>query len=382
MRLEESLSRIWGGIQRQLFPYLEEEMGELNRNHRKLVATLEMVRIEDHVPWNNNKSRGRPLKERTAIGRAFIAKTVYNMNTTRDLLDRLSADKTVRRLCGWVEKREVPSEATFSRAFEEFARGGLLQEAHAAMIGKHMDEEILGHISRDATEIEAREKPKKREKPEIEVGAQSEESKPGRKSRKKAKQQKRLERQKEMSLEQMLEDLPKACDVGVKTNSKGNKEKWIGYKLHIDVADGQIPISCILTSASLHDSQVALPLAEMTRHRVVNLYDLMDSAYDSNIIRERSESMGHKPIIDTYNRGFSKVKDEREAEYKRLKLIHLELPEQARYKNRTTVERVNSRLKDEFGGRTVRVRGHAKVMAHLMFGILALTADQLLRLVT
>ena len=31
-------------------------------------------------------------------------------------------------------------------------------------------------------------------------------------------------------------------------------ETWIGYKLHIDVADGQIPISCILTSASLHDS--------------------------------------------------------------------------------------------------------------------------------
>jgi hypothetical protein len=382
MRLEESLSRIWGGIQRQLFEYLEEEMGELNRNHRKLVAILEIVRIEDHVPRNYIRARGRPLKERTAIGRAFIAKTVYNMNTTRDLLDRLSADKTVRRLCGWVERYEVPSEATFSRAFDEFARNGLLQKVHEAMIGKHMEKEILGHISRDATEIEAREKPKKREKPEIAVEVRREESNPGRKSGKKARKQKRLERQNEMSLEQMLEDLPKVCDVGVKTNSKGNKEKWIGYKLHIDVADGQIPISCILTSASLHDSQAALPLAEMTRHRVVNLYDLMDSAYDSNIIREHSESMGHKPIIDTYNRGFSKVKDEREAEYKRLKLIHFELPEQARYKNRTTVERVNSRLKDEFGGRTVRVRGHAKVLAHLMFGILALTADQLLRLVT
>ena len=43
-------------------------------------------------------------------------------------------------------------------------------------------------------------------------------------------------------------------------------------------------------------------------------------------------------------------------------------------------ERVNARLKDEFGGRTLRVRGASKVMAHLMFGILALTVDQLLRL--
>jgi hypothetical protein len=50
-----------------------------------------------------------------------------------------------------------------------------------------------------------------------------------------------------------------------------------------------------------------------------------------------------------------------------------------RFRERTTVERVYARLKDEFGGRFVRVRGWAKVMAHLMFGILALTADQTLR---
>jgi hypothetical protein len=51
-----------------------------------------------------------------------------------------------------------------------------------------------------------------------------------------------------------------------------------------------------------------------------------------------------------------------------------------RYRERTLVERVNGRLKDEFGGRFVRVRGASKVMAHLMFGVLALTVDQLLRL--
>ena len=43
---------------------------------------------------------------------------------------------------------------------------------------------------------------------------------------------------------------------------------------------------------------------------------------------------------------------------------------------------VNARLKDEFGGRYVRVRGHAKVYCHLMFGVLALAVDQLMQLVT
>ena len=44
------------------------------------------------------------------------------------------------------------------------------------------------------------------------------------------------------------------------------------------------------------------------------------------------------------------------------------------------MERVNGRLKDEFGGRYVRVRGPGKVWCHLMFGILALTVEQLIRL--
>jgi hypothetical protein len=50
-----------------------------------------------------------------------------------------------------------------------------------------------------------------------------------------------------------------------------------------------------------------------------------------------------------------------------------------RMRERTTIERVFSRLKDHFGASQVRVRGHAKVSAHLMFGILALTVEQIVR---
>lgn len=105
----------------------------------------------------------------------------------------------------------------------------------------------------------------------------------------------------------------------------------------------------------------------MTGARVTNLYDLMDAAYDAQAIKAFSVKMGHVPIIDHNPRRGEKIEmDPAKAE---------------RYKARTASERVNARLKDEFGGRTVRVRGASKVMAHLMFGILALTADQLMRLV-
>ena len=80
-----------------------------------------------------------------------------------------------------------------------------------------------------------------------------------------------------MTLEEMLDDLPKACDKGAKKDSKGNVLYWIGYKLHLDTVDGDIPVSAILTSASVHDSQAAIPLATITKeHILFNCYDLMD----------------------------------------------------------------------------------------------------------
>lgn len=57
------------------------------------------------------------------------------------------------------------------------------------------------------------------------------------------------------TLEENLEDLPTAWDMGCKRNGKGHTESWRGPKLHIDSIDGDIPVSALLTSASLHDSR-------------------------------------------------------------------------------------------------------------------------------
>ena len=46
MPLPDNLSKYWLTIQRNLFPWLEEELGQLSTNERKLVTTLEMVRLE------------------------------------------------------------------------------------------------------------------------------------------------------------------------------------------------------------------------------------------------------------------------------------------------------------------------------------------------
>ena len=138
---------------------------------------------------------------------------------------------------------------------------------------------LVEHISRDATAIEAREKPQPKAKAAKPKGRRKR-GRP-RKGEERAKEPSRLERQLTMSLPQMLSDLPTACDVGTKRNAKGHTTSWIGYKLHVDTTDGGVPISCIMTSASTRDSQVAIPLGTLTAGRVESLYDLMDAAYDS-----------------------------------------------------------------------------------------------------
>jgi len=362
--LAEKLSQVWLSIQGRLFPWLEEELGELSEKQRQLVSILELTKLERSIATSRGWP-GRPEKDRCAIARAFVAKVVYNMATTRQLLERLESDTTLRRLCGWERKNDLPSEATFSRAFAEFAKRKVVEELHAAMIEEHQKPRLVGHISRDSTEIDAREQPaKKLQKKEL---PKHKRGRP-KKGEVRIKPVTRLEQQQKMTLDEMINDLPRACDSGTKLNSKGHTRHWFGYKLHLDAADGQIPISCILTSASVHDSQVALPLATMTAKRVQNLYDLMDAAYDTLIIREHSGSLGHIPLIDFNNRS---------AAEKREFAPH----EAQRFKERTNVERVFARLKDEFGGRMIRVRGAEKIMASLMFGILALTADEILRLV-
>src|ERR1019366_6810389 len=184
----------------------------------------------------------------------------------------------------------VPGESTFSRAFAEFARSGLPDRAHEALIKQTHKDRLVGHISRDATAIEAREKPAPTAP--AEKAPKRKRGRPKKGEERPAMEPRRLELQVNMTLAAMLADLPTACAVGTKHNAKGYKTSWIGYKLHIDTADGDIPVSCLLTSASVHDSQVALPLATITARRVTNLYDLMDSAYDAPEIAERSRALG------------------------------------------------------------------------------------------
>ncbi len=377
MPLRETLSGYWQSLQGELFPALEEELGPLGERSRDLVTVLELARVEAFVrDWPGLV--GRPRKDRAALARGFVAKAVFNIAQTSMLIERLRLDKVLRRLCGWTRLGAVPSEATFSRAFGEFAASALPDRLHEAVIAKTQGARLVGHISRDATAIEARERSPKKQKTEPRPKRKRGRPRKGEDRPKPPQERRRLERQGGMSLAEMLADLPRACSPGVKQNAKGYRTHWIGYKLHLDVADGDIPISALLTSASLHDSQAAIPLATMTARRVTSLYDLMDSAYDAPEIKAHSRALGHVPLIEPHPRTAA-GKDKIRAEAGRHKRIGLRTAEHTRYQERSAAERVFANFKDNFAGRMIRVRGPDKVACHVMFALIALSAIQIMR---
>jgi hypothetical protein len=359
-------------LQASLFPVLEEEIGPLGAKAKLFVQVLS---IASFGPWVGNSPRvGRPREDRSALAAAFIAKAVFNFTTTRHLMEELRNNAQLRRLCGWSQRSELPHESTFSRAFAEFASTELPQKLHEAVIRSTQKDRLIGHISRDSTAIVGRER-----FPDAPRGPRKKKRGPKPKRAKAVERGTLIERQRHMTLPAMLTGLSRQCAIGVKKSGDG-VEYWRGFKLHTDVADGQIPISAILTGANVSDVNVAIPLMTITAERVTSLYDLMDSAYDADAILAHSREMGHIPIVKPHPRRNGRSKSILPKVFSPKKAPELTWAQQARFRERTTVERVYARLKEEFGGRHVRVRGAAKVMAHLMFGILALTVDQVLKL--
>ena len=145
-------------------------------------------------------------------------------------------DVVLRRLCGWETVAQIPDETVFSRAFGEFAASEFPQQVHAGLIQRTQAERLIGRISCDSTDIEAREKAQP--KPKIDARA-----KPSRGSHHKTKKPKspeqmtRLDRQCSgtMTLEEMLAELPR----GLQDQQQREQDIMGGCKLHLGVAQGR-----------------------------------------------------------------------------------------------------------------------------------------------
>jgi hypothetical protein len=220
------LTPIFHGLPRQLFPALQAELGPLTALDRQFcegISLPDLGRFTQPYEWCGE---GPPPCPRVGLAHAFSAKSVYPFPTTGALIHARKPQPTLRRLCGWERAEDVPSEPTFSRAFAECAADQLPQRIHEHRVKLHAGPKLVGHVSRDATAIEAPERPAP--KPAGEPKVPRKRGRPKKGEERPAPPPKRLEAQLTRSSAENLADLPTRCDVGCKRNSKGHQESWIG----------------------------------------------------------------------------------------------------------------------------------------------------------
>jgi hypothetical protein len=355
-------------LQYELIPSVRDDLPTISNKLEQVIRVLEWSNIESEVYFYRGAVCGRPPTDRCALACSFIAKSVLGLVTTNALIERLTIDRALRRICGFDMYKKIPDKSIFSKAFAQFSASGLMTRVHEEMVKKNLGDALIGHLSRDSTMIPARERVAKKSTEEADKPVVKKRGRP-RKDAPVVEQVvvlSAVEKQLPQTLAEMLEDLPQHCSVGTKANAKGFKESTKGYKLHLDTACCGVVISAYLTGAEVHDSRVALPLSLISEKRVTACYEVMDAGYCSNTIRAFVRSKGRVALIDHNKRKGEKIEF---------------CPADAqRYKTRSGAERSNARLKDEFGGRVIYYRGHEKIMSHLMFGLVAQTADQLMRL--
>jgi transposase len=364
----KSVTEILGGSQMLLgLSYDIQEIFEdyLTDTHRLFLSVLRVVegfrpRIEKPQALT-----GRKAYATAPFVRAFLAKSFFKLSSNKDLILRLQSDSSLKRICGFTK---VPSEASFSRRFDELSRTHIMEQAMNNMVKEYHKEQLIGHISRDSTAITAREKPinKKNDVTKDKIQTKRKRGRPKKGEVVPPKEDVRLTKQLRQKPSRSLKELNRTCAWGGKKNSKGKTHFWPGYKLHLDVTDIGLPITAVVTGANVHDSQVAIPMEKMTERKVTHLYSLMDAAYDAPQIRTYINERGRVDLIDFNKRRKSTSRS-------------MSPSENERYKIRSTVERAYSHLKDWFLPAQLYVKGYRKVNCTLMTAVLCLCAVKVLQ---
>ena len=104
MKCLNRISQFCSTLQYYSLSRAEKCLGTLSKRHQKLISVLELIRIEEYIPACSF-GMGRPKKDRQAMARAFIAKSIFRASTTRELIIKLQYDDQLRAICGWWDAR-------------------------------------------------------------------------------------------------------------------------------------------------------------------------------------------------------------------------------------------------------------------------------------
>lgn len=279
----------------------------------------------------HQEGAGRPPRKPIGIFKALIVKRVKQIPSDRELYRRLWYDQDLREVCN-IEAEQKPYHPSQMTRFRN--RVGI--ERLERIINSLVDELLKGGliigktIVMDATFIKAY---SKRDPHENSRGGSDPQARVGR----------------------------------------NGKTYELGYKLHIAVdAKSELPLAVIVASANDNEKKHVPALLEKTLKVTKDRVKLIvaDSQYSSRNLRDQASNLGVKVVIPfptNQQRGQKGLL--RVDKYFR---THGPTDEKRVYRLRSSVERVNSRLKEQLCLEKHRVRGLRRVTVHALICMIAM----------
>jgi hypothetical protein len=71
----------------------------LSEKEERFVQVVSLMDLSKHMHEYRRIGIGRKREDRTSIAKAFVAKAVYNFETTKVLIEYLRGCKNLKRLC-------------------------------------------------------------------------------------------------------------------------------------------------------------------------------------------------------------------------------------------------------------------------------------------
>jgi len=231
-------------LQKNLFSF--EQFLEMEPES-KLTGLFKVLELEPYAKLLRTPSpQGAKGYNRIAILRAFIAAPLEGIDNFSALNSRLRSDIRFKYYCGFKLTESVPSVSVFSRVFKQIVEKDLAEKLFYDLVEKCSKEGLIdgSTIAIDSTAIDAYEK----------------------------KQPKKNCKNSENAT------------WGAKFDSFKNKLTWFGYKLHLAVdAKSELPVALEVTSAHVNDGDVFIPLVKnVLNQKYLNKlnYVLADAGYD------------------------------------------------------------------------------------------------------
>ena len=363
----------------------------------RLAIVFESIDLHPFLKALPEKSvRGPKGYSSSALIKAVLAMRLCSIPTVTSLVERLKTDLLFRYDCGFSTDQSVPSSATYSRFLQKIADTEGLEKLFSALVDTACTDQLIAGevVAIDASAIDAYEKPVPRKQ---------------------------------------LKDDGHHATWGAKLDTHGNQHTWFGYKLHLAVdTASELPIAIKVTPANRNDATQAIPLMEAIKNQPK--YYCMDMGYDTKDIYQAARSFKSQAIIPLNRRGekippegmdenrtpvcsmgYSMVYWGCEKDRGILKfrcphvcgkvecpngsawcsesnyglVVKKKVEEDPRsfctphrgtreweklYNQRTSVERVFSRLKEHLSANSTRTRGIHKVTSHLLLCCIALLA--------